>query len=133
MPTLQDYTCNAAITHVGISDILGCKNNEKLKDLPNNIMNTEHTCQKYNIGKIFISSIVTCTRTFTKTPKINKDMKNMCISNNSEFIEHNQITATDLWKDDIHLAESGKVFLARNLLCAVNIFYAIAGLETQSL
>ena len=57
----------------------------------------------------------------------------MCISNNSEFIEQNQITATDLWKDDIHLAESGKVFLARNLLGAVNIFYAIAGLETQSL
>ena len=76
MPTLQDYTCDAAITHVGISDILSCKNNEKLKDLPNNIMNTEHTCQKYNIGKIFISSIATCTRTFTKTPKINEDIKN---------------------------------------------------------
>ena len=133
MPTLQDYTYDAPKTHVGISDIFNCKSNEELKDLPNNIMNTEHTCQKYNIGKIFVSSIATCTRTFTKTPKINEDMKNMCISNNPEFIEHNQITATDLWKDDIHLAESGKVFLARNLLDAINIFYATAGFETQSL
>ena len=60
-------------------------------------------------------------------------MKTQKISNKSEFIEHNQITATDLWKDSIHLAESGKVFLARNLLDAINIFYATACLETQSL
>ena len=39
-----------------------------------------------------------------------------------EFIENNQITANDLWKDSIHLAESGKIFLARNLLDAINIF-----------
>ena len=45
----------------------------------------------------------------------------MCISNNSEFIEHNQITTKDLWKDGIHLTECGKVFLARNLLDAINI------------
>ena len=75
--------------------------------------------------------------------EINEDIKNMCISNNVEFIEHNQITAKDLWKDDVHLTESGKVFLARNLLdrinfffyatAGINIFYATAGPETQSL
>ena len=37
----------------------------------------------------------------------------MCISNNFEFIEHNQITAKDLWKDGVHLTESDKVFLDR--------------------
>ena len=52
----------------------------------------------------------------------------MYISNNFEFIEHNQITTKDLWKDGVHLTESGKVFLGRHLF-----FYAIADLETQSL
>ena len=142
-PSLQEYTYDAAIIQVGINDIPGCKNDEELKELPNNIMKIAHTWQEYNIGKIFISSIVTCTRTLTNMAEINEDIKNMCISNNVEFIEHNQITAKDLWKDDVHLTESGKVFLARNLLDRINFFfmrqpeliffYATAGPETQSL
>ena len=39
----------------------------------------------------------------------------MCISNNFEFIKYNQKTAKDLWKDGVHLRESGKVYLVRNL------------------
>ena len=46
----------------------------------------------------------------------------MPISNDFEFIEHNRKTAKDLWKDDLHLTESGKVFLAQNLLDKINIF-----------
>ena len=46
----------------------------------------------------------------------------MYISNNFEFIEHYQIIARDLWRDGVHLTESGKVFLARNLLDRINVF-----------
>ena len=49
--------------------------------------------------------------------------------NNFEFIAHNQIAAKDLWKDNVHLTESGKVFLARNSLDRITIFFC---LETQS-
>ena len=76
-PTLEECTYDAAIIHVGINDILCCKNDEELKELPNNIMKIAHTCQEYNIGKIFISFIVTCTRTFANIAKINGDIKNM--------------------------------------------------------
>ena len=86
-------------------------------------MKIVHTYQKYNIGKIFILSIVTCTSAFANIAKISEGTKNICISNNFEFIEHNQIAAKDLWKDCIHLTESGKVFLARNLLDAINVFF----------
>ena len=106
---------------MGISDILRCKNDEESKELANNIMRIAHTCQQYNIGKIFISSIVTCTKTFADIAKIHEDIKNMCISNNIEFIEHNHITTKDLWKDGVHLAKSGKAFLARNLLDRINM------------
>ena len=39
-PTLQEYTYDAAIIHVNINDILRCKNDEELRELPNNIMKT---------------------------------------------------------------------------------------------
>ena len=97
-PTLEKYNYDAAVIHVGINDILRCKNDEKLKELSNDIMKITHTCQEYIIRKVFISSIVTCTKTFANIAKINEDMKNICISNNFEFTEYNQITAKDLWK-----------------------------------
>ena len=100
---------------MGISDILRCKNDEELKELPKYKIKVAHTCQEYNIGKIYISSIVTCTRTFANKTKINEDIKSMCISNNFEFIEHNRKTAKDSWKDGVHLRESDKVYLAQNL------------------
>ena len=78
-------------------------------------MTIAHPCQKYNIGKIFFLSIVTCTRAFANIVRINEGIKNMCISSNFEFIQHNQITAKNLWKDRIHLTKSSKVLLARNL------------------
>ena len=55
----------------------------------------------------------------------------MSILDNVEFIEHNQITAKDLWKNGVHIKESGKVFIAKNL--DLFFFCATAGLETQSL
>ena len=53
-------------------------------------MKGAHISQEYNIGKIYISPIVTCTRTFANKTKIDEDMKSMYISNNFELIEHNQ-------------------------------------------
>ena len=111
-PILDEYTYDATIICVGMNDILHCKNDKELKELLNNIMKIVHTCQEYNIGKVFISSIVTCTRTFSNITKIYEDIKNLCILNNLEFIEHNQITAKDLWKNGVHQTEFDKVFLA---------------------
>ena len=52
--------------------------------------------------------------------------------NNFEFIKHDQITFKDLWKDDTHLADSGKVFLARNFIDRA-IFFTKVGLKIQKL
>ena len=71
-PTLQEYTFEAAIIHVGINDIPRCKKQWRIEELPYNIIKIAHTCQKYNIGKMFISSIVTCTRTFANIAKLMK-------------------------------------------------------------
>ena len=53
-PTLEEYSYDVVIIHVGINDILRSKHDE-LHKLPENIIKVGSTCQKYNIGKIYIS------------------------------------------------------------------------------
>ena len=45
-PTLEEYSYDAAIIHVGINDILRSKHDE-LHKLPENIIKVGNTCQKY--------------------------------------------------------------------------------------
>ena len=46
-----------------INDILRSKQYDELDKLPGNIIKVGDTCQKYNIGKIYISAILPSTRT----------------------------------------------------------------------
>ena len=67
-PTLEKYSYDAAIIHVGINDLLRPKHDE-LDKLPGNIIKVGNTCQKYNTGKIYISAILPSTR-INHQPKV---------------------------------------------------------------
>ena len=56
IPMLEEFDNDCAIIHVGINDILRSKDISELKDLPKKIMQIGTTCQRYNIGKVYVSS-----------------------------------------------------------------------------
>ena len=64
-----------AIIHVGINGILRSKHCEELNKLPRNIIKVGNTCQKYNIGKIYISAIVPSTITKLIFLTLTKDLQ----------------------------------------------------------
>ena len=121
-PTLEEYRYDAGIIHVGINDILRSKHDE-LDKLPENIIKVGNTCQKYNIGKIYISAILPSTRTNINTLDINKKLRDLCMKHNFEFIDHEQITSKFLWNDGIHLLDSGKSILGQNFVNRVSNFF----------
>ena len=61
-PSLEGYKYNAGVIHVGINDILRNKGENEVNDIPRKITNIADTCRNYNIPKIFISSIIRCSR-----------------------------------------------------------------------
>ena len=75
-PTLEEYSYDAAIIHVGINDLLRPKHDE-LDKLPGNIIKVGNTCQKYNIGKLCISTILPSTRTNINIFDINKKLRHL--------------------------------------------------------
>ena len=121
-PSLEEYEDDAAIIHVGINDILRSKGEKEVNDIPRIIMNIAKTCRNCNIAKIFIYSIIRCSRTTVDIDYINGKIRELCIQNNYEFISNTQINKRDLWKDGIHLQESRKILIAKYFINSVNGF-----------
>ena len=121
-PTLEEYSYDAAIIHVGINDILRPKHDE-LHKLLENIIKVENTCQKYNIEKIYISAILPSTRTNINIYDINQKLRDLCMKHKFEFIDHEQITSKFLWNDGIHLLDSGKSILGQNFVKRMSNFF----------
>ena len=121
IPTLEEFDYHCAIIHIGINNILRSKDMSELKDLLRKIMQIGTTCQRYNIGKVYVSSILPLTKT-SSIGQINKIIKELCHKNNSVFIDHQNLTSNDLWVDGIHLTNSGKAILARGFAENVNEF-----------
>ena len=68
------------------------------------------TCQSNNMGKVYVSSILSSTRTSIDIGQINEVIKELCRKNNFVFIDHQNITSNYLWVDGIRLTNSRKAF-----------------------
>ena len=75
-------------------------------------------CRNRSIGKVFVSGIVYCTKVRYET------IQNPNKSLYEERIDHDNgaISEKDLWKDGIHLTESGRVIVANNFINYLNNF-----------
>ena len=124
IPTLEEYSYDAAIIHVCINDILRSEH-DQLDKLPRIIIRLGNTCQEYNIGNIYIyiSAILPSTRTEINIFDINKKLRDLCMKYNFEFIDHEQITIKYLWNNGIHLSDTGKSILGQNFVNRLSNFF----------
>ena len=123
-PSLEEHSYDATIIHVNINRILRTKHYDKLDKLPGNIMKVANTCQKYNIGKKFISVILPSARRNINIFGINKKSRDLCLKYNFEFINHQQVTTKFLWNDEIHQLHASKSILGQNFVNRVSNFFA---------
>ena len=82
-----------------------------------------NTCQEYNIEKIYVSAILPSTRRNINIFDINKNLRDLCMKYNFEFIDRQQITTKFLWNDGIHLLDTGKSILGQNFVNSVSNFF----------
>ena len=54
------------------------------------------TCQRYNIGKVYVSSILPSTRSFFNIGQINEIIKELCHKKNFVFIYHQTIASNGI-------------------------------------
>ena len=124
LPTLQEDVPEIAVIHVGINDLLEKGNKDiNILKLAEEIIGVGLLCREFNVRDIFISVITYTTKIHIKHIRdLNKAIKELCKRYNFFFIENDNIRNSHLWKDGLHLNDSGIVVIADNFISTLNHF-----------
>ena len=79
-----------------------------------NIKNIALKCKRYGIQKVLISGLLTTNRLAQDViEEVNKLIKNMCNIEGYFYVNNDNITRANLFKDGLHLLDTGKQILAQ--------------------
>ena len=82
-------------------------------------------CRDYGVNDVFIPAMICRTGKFLngEVKRVNFLLKKICEEKGYFFINNSNIEIGDLWKDGIHLLESGNTKLAENFIYFLNNSY----------
>ena len=123
IPILQEQYYDAAGIHVGINDLLNSSSKKSVDEICDDINKIALRCRSHNIATIFISSIAYSTKVNLQLIRnLNGLLYNACMKCGFHFVDNGAVSKCDLWKDGIHLLETGKVIIANNFINSINYF-----------
>ena len=86
-----------------------------------NIKNIARKCKRCGIQKVLISVLLTTNRLAQDLiEEVNKSIKKMYNIEGYCYINNDNITRANLFKDGLHLSDTGKQILADNFVSNVN-------------
>ena len=119
---LDKYT-NTVVIHIGINDILNSASN--VNGLLSNIKDIKK-CPNFGVQYIFVSGLVYTKRIITEfLEDVHLKLVNVCKEMQVYFIDNRNITGYYLFRDGLHLLESGKKQLANNFVSNFNNFLSV--------
>ena len=114
---LTNSSTDAVILHVGVNDLLEDNSQLKIENLGNNLRSMVEKCHSFGIKNVFISGLVYTTRIGLPVLERTHEMIwHLCNKLGICYVDNRNIRMKHLWKDGLHLVESGKVILANNFL-----------------
>ena len=119
--TLQDNLFEVTVIHICINDIVNNKNSLSTYHMSENIKNIARKCKRYGIQKVLISGLLTTNRSAQDViEEVNKLVKNMCNIEGYCYVNNDNITRANLFKNGLHFLDTGKQILADNFAFNVN-------------
>ena len=89
-----------------------------------NIMLIALQCKDHGVKDIILSSVVATDRVNADVIiHFNESLKNLCRANGFCFVNKDNISEGNLYKDRLHLLEAGKRILANNFINGINNYY----------
>ena len=123
---LTNSSTDAVILHVGVNDLLEDNSQLKIENLGNNLRSMVEKCHTFGIKNVFISGLVYTTRIGLPVLERTHGMiLHLCNKLGICYVDNRNIRMKHLWKDGLHLVESGKVILANNFLSSLSKCFLI--------
>lgn len=121
---LHVNTPDNVILHAGCNDISPRRDQEKLteEEIANEIIDMAQQCRFQGVGTVIISGLICRKGQYcnSRVDKVNELLRKLCREKSFYYIDNSRITQDHLYKDGLHLLESGKVILARNFTYYLN-------------
>ena len=118
---LQEQYYDAAGIHVGINNLLNSSSKKSVDEICDDIIKIALRCRSHNIATIFISSIAYNTKVNLQLiHNLNGLLYNACMKCGFHFVDNGAVSKCNLWKNGIHLFETGKVIIANNFISSIN-------------
>ena len=122
IPELRERSYKKVIIHCGGNDLFGKSGG----DIVNEMERIYETCRSYKVECIIFSGIAYRKGSKEMQEKrlfVNSYLKRKCETEwakNALFLTNDNILLCDLFKDGVHLVESGNIKLANNILYCIN-------------
>ena len=132
VPTLEEEDKpDVVIIHFGINDLLkkeGKQSEEEIdntaKEIAKEITNIGLRCKEYGVKNIFLSGIAYSAKVnINLIRKLNRQLECYCNDLCFEYINNENIRRHDLWKDGIHLQNSGIKIIVDNFLSNLHYYF----------
>ena len=112
---LTNSSPDAVILHVRVNDLLEDNSKSKIENLEKNLRSMVDKCHNYGVKNVFISGLVYTTRIGLPVLERTHEMiVHLYYKLGVCYVDNRNIRRKYLWKDGLHLVESGKVILANN-------------------
>ena len=123
---LGNSSADAVILHVGVNDLLEDNIQSKIENLGKNLRSMVEKCHTYGIKNVFVPGLVYTTRIgLPVLEKTHEIIVHLCNKLGICYVDNRNIRREHLWKDGLHLVESGKVILTNNFLSYLSKCFSI--------
>ena len=121
---LEDKSIDTALLHVGVNELLNDNNQSNVDNLMLNIHKIVEKCKRVGVRNFFVSGLGYTTKvSLPILERVRCLISNYCRENPCFYIGKRNIIKFCLYKDGLHLLESGKKILGNNFIVNLNNFF----------
>ena len=121
---LEEKSIDTVLLHVGVNDLLNGNSQSNIDNLMSNIHKVVEKCKRVGVRNTFVSSLMYTTRvSLPLLDRVYSLISNYCRENACFYNDNRNISGFCLYKDGLHLLESGKKILANNFIVNLNKFF----------
>ena len=113
---LKDEQPDTCVINVGINSL----GKDDLFIIADDIIKCVQRCRDFGANKVLVSSITYRPGHENLIKEVNNILNAKKFTNDFIIIYNDNIKATDIWRDDLHLNNRGRDILANNIINAVN-------------